>query len=199
MKIFLIRHGQDDERFKGGWSTKPLIKRGRIQVYRLSKYLLKRQNHFKIQKIISSDIVRAKQTANIINSKLKLPIEFTERLREMDNGHLRGLPIKKTIKMFPGVFFRNLKMNEAYPGGESPINFKNRIIKAFNEILEENKQYDTIAIVSHNAVIGLLYNYIKQIPWSNKIRTQKIDYASITIFKVEGTKKEVELVNFIVK
>ena len=30
MKIFLIRHGEDDERYKGGWNRLPLISRGKL-------------------------------------------------------------------------------------------------------------------------------------------------------------------------
>jgi len=35
MKIFLIRHGEDDERYKGGWNRLPLINRGKKQVSKL--------------------------------------------------------------------------------------------------------------------------------------------------------------------
>ena len=150
MKIFLIRHGEDDERYKGGWNRLPLISRGKRQVSKLANYLEKRQKDFKIEKIISSDIVRTRQTAKIINNKLHLPIEYTRKLREMNNGVLAGMKVKDAIKQYPGVYFRALKMNERYPGGESPIEFRERVIKSFNELVEENKEHETIAFVTHN-------------------------------------------------
>ncbi len=49
------------------------------------------QNEYNIQKIISSDLERAMQTANIINEELNLPIEYTEKLREMNNVKIAGM------------------------------------------------------------------------------------------------------------
>ena len=196
MKIFLIRHGEDDERYKGGWNRLPLISRGKRQVSKLANYLEKRQKDFKIEKIISSDIVRTRQTAKIINNKLHLPIEYTRKLREMNNGVLAGMKVKDAIKQYPGVYFRALGMNERYPEGESPIEFRDRIIKSFKKLLEENKEYETVAFVTHNGVINVICSYITNKEWTNKVRNFKADYASLTIINVEKDKKEVELTNF---
>ncbi len=43
-----------------------------------------------IDNIISSDLVRAKETAQIINEKLHLPVRFDSRLREINFGNLQG-------------------------------------------------------------------------------------------------------------
>ena len=187
MKIFLIRHGEDDERYKGGWNRLPLISRGKRQVSKLANYLEKRQKDFKIEKIISSDIVRTRQTAKIINNKLHLPIEYTRKLREMNNGVLAGMKVKDAIKQYPGVYFRALKMNERYPGGESPIEFRERVIKSFNE---------TIAFVTHNGVINVICSHITGKIWTNRVRNFKADYASLTIINITEDSKEVELTNF---
>ncbi len=196
MKIFLIRHGEDDERYKGGWNRLPLINRGKKQVSKLANYLAKRQKDFKIEKIVSSDILRTRQTAKIINNKLHLPIEFTRKLREMNNGVLAGMRVKDAIKQYPGVYFRALKMDERYPGGESPIEFKERVIKSFNELLEENKEHETVAFVTHNGVINVICSHITGKVWTNKVRNFKADYASLTIINITEDSKEVELTNF---
>jgi len=196
MKIFLIRHGEDDERYKGGWNRLPLISRGKRQVSKLANYLEKRQKDFKIEKIISSDIVRTRQTAKIINNKLHLPIEYTRKLREMNNGVLAGMKVKDAIKQYPGVYFRALKMNERYPGGERPIEFRERVIKSFNELVEENKEHETIAFVTHNGVINVICSHITGKIWTNRVRNFKADYASLTIINITEDSKEVELTNF---
>ena len=182
MKIFLIRHGEDDERYKGGWNRLPLISRGKRQVSKLANYLEKRQKDFKIEKIISSDIVRTRQTAKIINNKLHLPIEYTRKLREMNNGVLAGMKVKDAIKQ--------------YPGGESPIEFRERVIKSFNELVEENKEHETIAFVTHNGVINVICSHITGKIWTNRVRNFKADYASLTIINITEDSKEVELTNF---
>ena len=43
-----------------------------------------------IDNIISSDLVRAKETSQIINEKLHLPVRFDSRLREINFGNLQG-------------------------------------------------------------------------------------------------------------
>lgn len=71
MRIFFVRHGKDDENYRGGWSTKPLIEEGKKQVEKLELFLENQQENYKIEKIVSSDLERTKQTTNIINVFVK--------------------------------------------------------------------------------------------------------------------------------
>ena len=87
-------------------------------------------------------------------------------------------------------------MDERYPGGESPIEFKERVIKSFNELLEENKEHETVAFVTHNGVINVICSHITGKVWTNKVRNFKADYASLTIINITEDSKEVELTNF---
>ena len=66
MKIYLIRHGKDDGNYRGGWSDRPIIDEGIRQVKKLADYLESKQKEYKIEKIISSDLLRARQTTEII-------------------------------------------------------------------------------------------------------------------------------------
>ena len=93
------------------------------------------QKEFNIQKIISSDLKRAKQTAEIINGELKLPIEYTEKLREMNNGKIAGMLNEEVEKLYPGLYYNTLAIDEKYPGGESPLDFYKRIKNSFYEII----------------------------------------------------------------
>lgn len=64
--IYLVRHGQTDwniEHRIQGQTDVPLNATGRAQAVELSEKL----SNFNIQKIISSDLSRAKETAEIIN------------------------------------------------------------------------------------------------------------------------------------
>ena len=66
--IYLIRHGHDDERFIGGWSDAHLTPEGVKQSVNARNFIVNKG--LVINKILSSDITRAKETARIINSKL---------------------------------------------------------------------------------------------------------------------------------
>lgn len=196
MVIYFVRHGKDDENYRGGWSNLPLIEEGKEQINKLAIYLEKNIDEFNIQKIISSDLKRAKQTAEIINKNLNLPIEYTKRLREINNGEIAGMLNREVEKRFPGIYYKSLKINERYPGGESPMEFYNRIIKDFEDILEENKNIGNLMIITHSGVINIIYRYINNMKWSNKIKSIEIDNASIYSLRIENNKRKFELENF---
>ncbi len=196
MKIYFIRHGKDDGNYRGGWSNQPIIDEGICQVKKLADYLEDKQKEYKIEKIISSDLLRARQTTEIINEKLKLKVEYTKRLREMNNGKLAGMLNTEAEKKYPGLYYNTLDIDERYPGGESPIEFYNRIIKDFEDIIKENEMYNNIMIVTHSGVINIIYRYINNMEFSNKIKPIKVSNAGIYSLVINKDKREFELENF---
>ena len=185
--IYLIRHGQDDSSFRGGWSKLDLTEKGIIQSKKLAIYL---KQHYKIEKIIASDLERAKHTANIINSTLDIDIEFTNRLREMNNGLLAGIKNDIAEEKFPGIYYNTLNIDERYPEGESPIEFYNRVTNDFELILEENCNLNSIALITHSGVINIIYKYINNQEWSNKIKPIKVSNASIYILEIDENRRK---------
>lgn len=173
----------------------PLIEEGIEQSNKLAQYLKNMQNEYKIQKIISSDLNRAKQTADIINSELELPIEYTEKLREMNNGELAGMLNEDAEKLYPGVYYNTLEMDEKYPNGESPIEFYNRIAENFREIIDENKNLDNIMLVTHSGVINIIYHIVTGKEWSNKKKNFRISNASLHRVVVENDRMFIDTEN----
>lgn len=196
MRIFLVRHGKDDGNYRGGWSSMPLTEEGINQVKKLAEFLNTQKDYYNIEKIISSDLERARQTTNIINEKLNVNVEFTERLREMNNGKIAGMLNKDVEKIYPGLYYNTLRMDERYPGGESPIEFHDRIIEDFKDIVKENKNHNNIMIVTHSGVINIIYRYINNMEWSNKIKSIKVSNASIYSLILENNNRYFELENY---
>ena len=196
MKIIFVRHGKDDSNYRGGWSTMDLTEEGKIQAMRLAEFLYSQKGTFDISKIVSSDLPRTVSTAKAISYKLKIPFHVDARLREMNNGKIAGMLNEEVEKKFPGLYYNTLRMDERYPDGESPIEFHDRIIKSFKEIIEENKNHENIMIVTHSGVINIIYRYINNMEWSNKIKSVKISNASIYSLVIDGDKKYFELENF---
>ena len=62
--IYLIRHGADDDTRLGGWSDAGLSPIGIEQVLRASEKIS--MGDYNIQRIFSSDLPRAKETAAMI-------------------------------------------------------------------------------------------------------------------------------------
>ena len=133
MKVFFIRHGKDDDRYRGGWSDLDLIPEGRQQAKLLADHLKENNHEYRIGKIISSDLPRAVSTAQFISDELDLPVQTEIQLREMNNGDLAGMLNDEALERYPGLFFSSLKMNEPYPNGESPNDFFVRIKKWFDD------------------------------------------------------------------
>lgn len=88
MKIYFVRHGQSESNKKGrltGNLHSPLTGQGIRQAKKIS---LKASLDF--SKIYSSDSIRCRQTADIINKKLSVSIIYDPRLRQRDFGSLGG-------------------------------------------------------------------------------------------------------------
>jgi len=88
---YLIRHAQTDANLNGiidGWFNMPINKTGVKQAAEVARKVAK----LGIKRIISSDLLRPWQTAEIINNEanLGLEIELDSRLREIFFGSLEG-------------------------------------------------------------------------------------------------------------
>lgn len=51
MKLIFIRHGKDDEKYRGGWSNLDLTEEGRKQVKILGRYISDNKEKYNITKI----------------------------------------------------------------------------------------------------------------------------------------------------
>ncbi|WP_081890282.1 phosphoglycerate mutase family protein [Paenibacillus tyrfis] len=64
MAIYFIRHGIDEEGFRGGWSQRGLIVEGYRQSEKLGSYLKENQSSFQLHRVVSSDLQRAFPASN---------------------------------------------------------------------------------------------------------------------------------------
>ena len=138
-KIIFVRHGKDDDRYRGGWSNMDLIPEGMEQAKRLAKHLAEKKSKYDISHIVSSDLPRAMTTASFVSTELILPIVKESRIRETNNGELAGMLNDEALIRYPGLFFSSLKMDEPYPNGESPNDFYMRIKAWFDEFIIEHQ------------------------------------------------------------
>ncbi len=193
MKLIFVRHGKDDDRYRGGWSTMDLIPEGIDQAKQLAKHLKYNNDVYKISHIVSSDLTRTMTTANIISSELGLPVQTEFKIREINNGDLSGTLNDVAVEQYPGLFFRSLEMDEAYPNGESPNEFYLRIKKWFSEFAFDCcKKAGNILVVTHGGVINVVYHLVKGTEWNNKKCAFKSENCSIHILNINTMEFEVE-------
>ena len=186
MKIIFIRHGKDDENFRGGWSNLGLVPEGVEQAKQLAGDFNEKRVEYGITKIVSSDLPRAKETADILAKELGLAVVTEERLREADNGRLAGMQNAEALEKYPGVFWSILEPDECYPDGESPNQFFTRIQKWFEAFLNECKDEEgNVLVVTHGGVINIVYHLVKNMEWSNTKKSVPVGNCSMHVLDVE--------------
>lgn len=170
--IYLLRHGLDDESFVGGWSDVSLTKEGIMQVEKATEFL--KEANLDIERIICSDVKRAKQTADIVNDTLNLPITYNSILRELNKGDLNGIPKTTLMSDYP-EFSEDVSIDKTYPNGESMTIFFERIKSSLEEILS----YDNSLLITHRGVINMIYFTLTNTALSNNKTLFNVDHASI--------------------
>src|SRR3989338_844655 len=90
--FYIVRHGQTEHNInnimQGFTVDSPLTKKGQEQAEKIGKEL----SHIHFDEVFSSDLTRAKRTAEIITLERKLAIKTTEALREQCYGKYEGQP-----------------------------------------------------------------------------------------------------------
>ncbi len=167
-KYFVVRHGHSQNIVEDLHSSfpemkeLPLTEKGIKEVKVIAKNL-KRE---KIDIIVSSDILRTKQTAEIIAKELGLEIQYDARLRETDSGEFNEKLRKDVINFFTQEEInsppkRALKrFNKSFPGGETYRQVRIRLLEFFREA-EKKYQGKNILLVSHIACIYLMESSFK--------------------------------------
>lgn len=193
MRIVFVRHGKDDDKYRGGWSSLDLIPEGIEQAKKLVKHLAENRMEYNITRIISSDLPRTMTTASYISAELGLPVLEEPQIRETNNGDLAGMLNDEALVRYPGLFFSSLEMDEPYPNGESPNEFYARIKTWFENFLVEyqNTNGNTL-VVTHSGVINVIYHIVRKMDWSNKGRTFKVSNCSIHVLNTDILDFEVE-------
>ncbi len=191
-RLIFVRHGKDDDAYRGGWSKLGLTDEGKRQARAVAAYF-RTSSDYRIRRIISSDLNRALETAEYMATALGLPIQGDERLRETNNGDLAGMLNSEALAKYPGLFWSSLAMDEAYPNGESPAAFSRRIKAWFEDVAAHSpgKGGDWL-VVTHGGVINLIYHLVKALEWTNKKPHVPIDKCSIHVLNAATMAFEVE-------
>ncbi len=160
----LVRHGQTDWNKKGlytGQSDIPLNEAGREQAAVLARKL-KGQ---KFAAIYTSDLIRARETAEIIAAAFGLPIHPDARLREINQGEWEGLHVE-VIRMQYNDLWMKKQADPASvrpPGGETISEVAARVFAATDEIATKYPD-SPVLVVSHGLAIATLICRAENIP-----------------------------------
>lgn len=183
MLCYLMRHGKDDDTLRGGWSDQPLTEEGLTEVRAFAEET--RWDELRIQRICTSDLCRAVQTADPIARKLKLLIEPRPGFREVNNGDLAGMRNDLALERYPGLFWNTLGWEQQYPGGESPKEFYERVAWEWasfrQEILETG---ENVLLVTHSGVIQVILSIMNRQTYSNRVKYPPIGHCQMVCIEI---------------
>ncbi len=176
--IYFVRHGETKlnaadvrQGSEGG-----LTEKGRAQAYATAKRFPSGKGKPKI--IISSPFERTRETTDILNEKLKLPVEYCDLLVERRNpteiiGHSMTEPkTKEIVDLIDGSFHDD---NYRYSDEENFADLKNRVNELLYYIVARKEK--RIIMVSHGIFLKMVAAYII---YGNKLSAK--DYNTLSYY-----------------
>lgn len=162
--LLLIRHGQTEWNLLGkytGQSDIPLTDRGREQARQLAIALKVNPP----DAVVSSDLIRAQETAKILTQPFHLPVHTDPRLREINQGVWEGMYFDDIKAKYAQEFAarQTNPLEVAPPGGETVGEVRERVITAVNDIAQKYPD-QRVAIVAHGLALALIKAYLTNYP-----------------------------------
>lgn len=153
LTLYITRHGStrfNEQQKLQGQLDSPLTAKGISD----AKIVAKRLKTVQFDAIYSSDLKRAKQTAEIIRKSLRFPKKAisTPLLREIDAGKVSGYSKAEIHRRHPSY---KKRASFTFPGGESYVDVQRRVLR-FVRLLERQCPDDAVLIVTHGGCIRCL-------------------------------------------
>jgi broad specificity phosphatase PhoE len=169
-RFCLVRHGQTDWNLEGrfqGQSDLPLNQAGRAEVQSLARQLSGQA----FAAIFTSDLMRARETAEIIAESLGLPVTPEPRLREINQGEWEGQFVE-AIKARSAELWDQRTIDPANfhpPGGESVAEVARRTEAAISNIAHLYPA-GSVLIISHGLALATIICRERGIPLGEAFR-----------------------------
>lgn len=193
MDFYLVRHGTNDYLSKhllaGRLPAVHLNEQGRAEAERLSDTLTSSG----IQRIFSSPLERAFQTAEPTAKRLGLQVEIAPEILEIDFGDWTGKAIRDLDRDSGWKNFNLYRSGTRIPNGETMLEAQTRMV-AFLEKLQRENSGKTIALFSHGDPIKSVFAYYLGIPLDLFTRIE-ISPGSYSILRLEAWRPQVVAIN----
>lgn len=159
MRLLIIRHGESEADLLDvheGRADFELTERGHVQAKAMGRYV---SEHYQISKIYHSTLKRAAQTARHLAEAANAPLFPEEKLMEFNNGLIAGLERSVVNEKYPE---KKVALHTSVYEQESMLEFRYRA--EYMQLLSENKDEDTVAVVTHGGMINQLYRAFFRLP-----------------------------------
>ncbi len=161
--MLIQRHGESEANARKIFSCKKydpeITEEGKKQIEATLPFYKSK----KINKVICSPSLRARQSADIICKELNLVYEIDNDLIEVDLGDLEGKSYEPShrMKIFHGIITNWVEGDKQlnFTNGENYQDVKNRIEKLRNLYLDK----EDVLLVAHNTLFALMMSYEKKV------------------------------------
>ncbi len=195
-KLILIRHGETQwnaRKMFQGHSDVELAPEGVHQAHLLAA-------HFPVEHIdavYSSDLRRARTTAEIIRDKFGVEMYLTKKLREASYGQWEGRSFEELALAHPNEFKTFFLDPDKYTpeGGEKFSDVQARAMEALYEIIRAHHN-QTVVGVTHGGVLRTIIAAVLSMPLKKMWALKQFNTA-VNIFRVDEGGFSVELINSI--
>ena len=153
--ILLARHGESDwNRSKQwqGFADRPLTDLGREQAAELARRL----SDTELDAVYSSDLQRARDTAEVVARTKGLTVQTTPDLREVDVGSWSGLTRAEAEARYPEHYARWLQGGEGWDDGETYEQLGERVVRAIRRIAKAHEE-ERVLVVAHGGTIRAIH------------------------------------------
>ena len=194
-KIILVRHGQTAWNLNGhykGQSDVPLTERGKKQAELL-------RDHFPVAQvaaIYSSDLCRARVTAETIAEHFDLPVQQEPAFRELAFGDWESLTYQQIVEGWPEGMANFLEHPDIMriPHGETFAEVQQRGMKRLRELSAKHAG-GTFVVVCHGAILRTILCAVLGMPLANVWRIRQFNTAVDILTLDKDNFPQLELLN----
>ena len=180
--VILVRHGVTDWNRQGliqGWTDTPLSETGRRQAARAAEALAGRA----IGRVASSDLTRARETAELIARPHGLDVATHRELREYHCGEWEGRPFREVREADAERFRAWFDDPESMiPGGESMAGALRRAAPILPALMDGLAPAAARVIVARGGINRLLAAHLIDMPLASA-RRFALDNGSISVLE----------------
>lgn len=194
MKIYITRHGEtlwNKEGKMQGWLNSDLTEEGILNAKKLGESL----KDIDFDRIYSSPLGRAYETAKYIRGDRNIPIILEENLKEMGFGIWEGMGNTKVNELYPEQkhdFWNQPHLYLPVDGGESYQQLIDRVANTLQEIIK-SESGEIILLVTHAAVIKAIFSLVKKFPLEDFWSPPFLYNNCLSILEVSGDRMEFTL------
>ncbi len=181
VRVLLVRHGEtvwnQENRWQGQADT-PLSQTGYDQARQLARRLQNEERP--IRAIYTSDLSRARDTADILGQVLGVTPLFQAAWREMDIGTWSGLTTSEVATRHAEEWAR-LRQGEDLPrgGGETFAQFQSRLLQSSQQFIRDHRG-EQIVVVTHGGAVRAFLLHCRGLDMNQFGQIEKIGNTGIS-------------------